>query len=864
MVKTLYAMNLNERTLIAIDTETKTVLNQYSIPNPGCTNSDNTIEAVYHFTNTSGTIEGKGHIWQSGTSRLSGVAGNVSGSSLADFNPTDAPQNLFANPVFGNNLSLPLAIGNGTYEVSLYFRDYGNGIGARVFDISLEGLVVADDFDIEADNTTKWDYLNLNTSGGDNGNYSHFGRVGNEQTFTVTVTDGTLNINLDRVSGFSPLLSAVKVKNTAISPSSANDYRPWGIGIEKGKIYVGLVCSAETSGMADDLTASVFELQSNSFTEVLSFPLDYDRSFGSRGPNNPELSAAWNAWSDDASYATWDGNFGLTFANLSHSQPILSDIDFDSEGNMILGFLDRGSHQVGYANYTPTNGSTALEFAFSAGDVLKACRNGGQWLIEGNPSCPQNYTGISGHIGHQGINGGEYFGEDHATVGTAGDVHDETHWGGIVFLKNTNQLVNTAMDPRFNLNAGGLTWYDNDTGGYVQGYEVYGNTNANGTEPQFFGKANGLGDVELLCEPAPLEIGNYVWCDSIQNGIQDACERGIDSILVQLYDRNGILVGQDSTSNSGQYYFNQNNVDTTGITVDGSGIASPATAWSGMSYSTQYFIVFGDGQFATDEFTVGGEMYGITSVANTGTNDNIDSDVDGSSLTTGSLGTRPDGLPFIDMTTNAVGCGDHQYDLGLSCQQAYDYGDLPDIADGITGINDYETYDSTGGPSHLIIPGLYLGDTVDVDTDGIPHFEAFGDDLDGADDEDGITISPSLNVVPNRVIRIPLSVTNTTTDTAYLEAWIDWNGNGNLEDAGEMVVDLKDNTDGIFPTYLEITVPATAITGSSVGFRLRLSNTDNMTPYGRINSGEVEDYLISIDCPQVICLPVITNVIRKE
>ena len=648
--KTLYAMNLNERTLIAIDTETKTVLNQYSIPNPGCTNSDNTIEAVYHFTNTSGTIEGKGHSWQSGTSRLSGVAGNISGGALVDFNPTDAPQNLFANPVFGDNLSLPLAVDNGTYEVSLYFRDYGNGIGARVFDISLEGLVVADDFDIEADNTAKWDYLNLNTSGGGNGNYNNFGWVGNEQTFTVTVTDGTLNINLDRVSGFSTLLSAIKVKNTTTSPLSANDYRPWGIGIEKGKIYVGLVCSAETSGMADDLTASVLELHGNSFTEVLSFPLDYDRSFGSRGPNNPELSAAWNAWSDDASYATWDGNFGLTFANLSHSQPILSDIEFDSEGNMIVGFLDRGAHQVGYANYTPTNGSTVLEFTYSAGDVLKACREGSQWFIEGESSCAQNYTGITNHIGYQGINGGEYFGEDYAVTGASGNVHDETHWGGLVFMKNTNQLVNTAMSPRADFSSGGLTWYDNNTGGYVQGYEVYGNTEDNGTQPQLFGKANGLGDVALLCEPAPLEIGNYVWNDKDNDGIQDACESGIAGVNVSLFIKNGSdscdSLTTVQTDANGQYYFNESTVGLDTLLTD----------------TTYYIVIGGNAQWdmATDRLTINGSAYQL-STADQGSNNAIDSDgIEG----TGTV-TCMTGKVFTIVQTEGFGCVNHDADFGL-------------------------------------------------------------------------------------------------------------------------------------------------------------------------------------------------------
>ena len=103
-----------------------------------------------------------------------------------------------------------------------------------------------------------------------------------------------------------------------------------------------------------------------------------------------------------------------------------------------------------------------------------------------------------------------------------------------------------------------------------------------------------------------------------------------------------------------------------------------------------------------------------------------------------------------------------------------------------------------------------------------------------------------------------------TTDTAYLEAWIDWDGDGDFDETNELVVDLKDNTDGVFPSYLEITVPNNALTGSLLGFRVRLSNSDNMTPYGKVSSGEVEDYLLGVNCPQVRCLPVETTIIREE
>jgi len=37
-----------------------------------------------------------------------------------------------------------------------------------------------------------------------------------------------------------------------------------------------------------------------------------------------------------------------------------------------------------------------------------------------------------------------------------------------------------------------------------------------------------------------------------------------------------------------------------------------------------------------------------------------------------------------------------------------------------------------------------------------------------------------------------------------------------------------------------------------------------MTPYGQVDSGEIEDYLLGIDCLQVHCLPVEVEILRQE
>ena len=189
---------------------------------------------------------------------------------------------------------------------------------------------------------------------------------------------------------------------------------------------------------------------------------------------------------------------------------------------------------------------------------------------------------------------------------------------------------------------------------------------------------------------------------------------------------------------------------------------------------------------------------------------------------------------------------------------AFDYGDLPDVAAGV-GTEEYETLAANGGPSHQIVDGLFLGNLVDADSDGTPNAMALGDDNVGIDDEDGIVLFSSLTISVGGTLRLPFMATNTTGEIAYVEAWIDWNGDGDFNDLNEMVISVQDNADGIFPTFLEIPIPLGADLDHLLGFRLRLSNEDNLGPNGHAFSGEVEDYLIDVNCLDNICLPITTT-----
>lgn len=104
-----------------------------------------------------------------------------------------------------------------------------------------------------------------------------------------------------------------------------------------------------------------------------------------------------------------------------------------------------------------------------------------------------------------------------------------------------------------------LVWDSISTNGE---YQIYlGELTPNG----YFGKANGLGDLEALCNAAPIEIGNRVWSDTTKNGRQDPGEPGIANVTLGLYDSTGALIAQVDTDSNGNFIFSS----ATGTDVTG-------------------------------------------------------------------------------------------------------------------------------------------------------------------------------------------------------------------------------------------------------------------------------------------------------
>ncbi len=553
---------------------------------------------------------------------------------------------------FGPGSGLPTSDGTGTiYRVTV------NGVP--------DGTPFIDLDDIFGPTTTGVNpHTDLSFSNGDGdfdaGAYPAVGRVGFGD-LDVSEDDRTLwVVNLANRS----LYEITIATQTAVSrgvvpdPGCVNGVgRPFGLGVSNGLVYVGGVCTAENGGTASDLQAYVYGYNpataAFSAAPVLQFPLNYDRGcadiFAPGYPSPPFpppggcLPAEWRPWTDTLPAGPYADGFG------AFPQPMLTDIVFDGNA-MILSFRDRFADQIGGDDPGPTEtppGGANLN-AMPAGDVLRAGPNGtGGWTIESNSqSVPAGIFGpTAGANNNQGPGGGEFYVGDNLP-----GFHDELTLGGLAHAQRFAEVTATAFDPTGTLFTSGTIQMSNASGTRVRGYQVTAGS---------FGKANGLGDLELLCDQAPIEIGNRVWIDANNNGVQDPGEPPIPGIIVELY-RNGVRIGVAITDANGEYYFrsgtaltdsdpNDNIINDGGIGIrTGTGVAGGAS-----EYEVRIPNITGDQQQP-------GLANLILTVSNGDGSPNGDSrDSDGTAVGNHAVYV----IPYDNLAT--AGSNNHTYDFGF-------------------------------------------------------------------------------------------------------------------------------------------------------------------------------------------------------
>lgn len=440
-------------------------------------------------------------------------------------------------------------------------------------------------------------------------------------------------------------------------PNPTVNMRPFGLKFYQGLVYVGVVYTAESSQDVNDLFAYVytFDPVNNTFnpTPVLQFPLNYPRGCAVHGCDNNDGDAEWNPWSPTFQFR--NTSFG---SEKIYPQPWLTDIEFSDEGNMIIGLRDRFGDQTGYRQMATDCGST-LYTGDAAGDILMACTTGlsNTWQIEDNGTCGTLVSNGGANTG-DGPGGAEFFYLDHVLedgepFGAGVATHEETSLGGLLAIRGRGEIAQIVYDP-YSIFEGGAAWYSTTDGSTNQLIQIYQNEStltggsSNPNEGVPFAKGGGLGDLEALCDAIPIEIGNYVWFDADEDGIQDPSEMALAGINVTLFSENGDSLTTVQTDANGLYYFNDNIL---------------ATAGSSLTYDTNYFIALGTGtQFDTTDQILSDTLQLTLPNTGMGNDPNLN---DSDATVADGVQASIDGLPYIPLNTGGMGAVIHDYDVGF-------------------------------------------------------------------------------------------------------------------------------------------------------------------------------------------------------
>lgn len=494
-------------------------------------------------------------------------------------------------------------------------------------------------------------------------------------------------------NGTAPTLASQIVSYNAFPVAAGNStFRPFAVKFYRGAIYVGGVLDGvrpdNTSVNRSELKAVVLKVSANAtpgtetFTTVLDAPLTYQRranmntGFGINKNTdytdpNGTIAAATLC---QGSWHPWARNFTEVVIppgsdKIIYPQPMLSSLDFDpADGSMILGITDRTGHQTGNQNLGPTSiGNNTLYTANAAGDILKAANNGtySSFTMESNGSSGSLSTAGAGN--NEGPGGGEFFFTDRYENGQGGALgigntangsnfgvsHEETSTGSIAMFPG-KELIATAFDPIDNWYTGGVRYYSTTDGIAKNGKVLY-----LGADVEYFGKANGLGDLEIISAPAPIEIGNRVWFDANANGVQDADENGIAGVTVNLRQFSGpstyTTVATAITDANGNYIFSSDATRTS----TGSEKYNIAQLQPGNIFQIEIPNLPGSTTVQTP--LVG---YDITLANNGGADPNADErDNDGTTFTSGVTNISS---ISPNITIDVAGSNNHSYDFGFA------------------------------------------------------------------------------------------------------------------------------------------------------------------------------------------------------
>lgn len=426
---------------------------------------------------------------------------------------------------------------------------------------------------------------------------------------------------------------------TTISACTGGRFRPSAIEIYAGSMYVGGICDASTSTTASNLRLKVLKM--NLTTSVWSEILNFDLSTMQGG------TLRYSGWPN----VKWSDTFKGTTTTDGEIQPYVNDLAIDDYGAVIVGVTNRkifssnSDRDMGYILRTFRNadGTMTMENAGKAGPLTSAARTAA------SPPSPGLNTGSASNLNMVPFGPGkDWFFENGRTSS-----HPFLHTGGVYVLPGTKEVLSGFSDPLDGNTTAGARYL-----GYDDGVTNYG---ISLTDVKVFA----LTGADAVCEPSNIEIGNFVWKDTNQNGRQDAGETPLAGVTVKLKSSNGATtIATATTDANGNYIFSN---------ATGTSTASFIYGLTGLTALTSYKLSI-DG-YATQTPLAG---LGIT-VTNVTANGEDQRDND--AIFSG-------GNAEIIFTTKEAGANNHTLDVGFTPAITFNTASTDAMCTGVTAKSD--------------------------------------------------------------------------------------------------------------------------------------------------------------------------------
>lgn len=492
---------------------------------------------------------------------------------------------------------------------------------------------------------------------------------GSGNLYVVSLFDKNLYKVVVPTTGTPTSMTSLGEISSGVTCTNGNA-RPFSVKLWRGSLYLGVICDGESDfnpaspqTLANsNLTFTIrrYDLSSSTWSTFFG-PQALTAAAGvgkGRADTRYGLATynAWNPWTTTYSNSSVDGDGNGYY--WTRPQPMLSEIEFDRDGSMVLSFRDRNGDIMGTGGNEAPDGGYTMFPSISSGDIYRVCRTGtgysaSDYVFEGGTGCAQTTNT------NQGTE--YYWGDFWYDLSLTG--HGETSVGMSELVPGFPDILSTAYDPKDGdssgktFYAGGFRSFLNSTGGpsgkpnsgsgviFYAWSGLAGNPNA----VAGFQKTNGMSDIEALCDKAPVQIGNRVWIDTDRDGVQDPGETPVKGVTVRLYNSAGTTVlGTAITNDKGEYYFSSNVTEATAGNGDNSG--------GGVAVGSSYVIRLDN----PADYASGGPLngYTLTGTKKTDSVTSLDTSVDSDAATVSSY-------PQLSTSSLQPGVNDHTYDIGF-------------------------------------------------------------------------------------------------------------------------------------------------------------------------------------------------------